>query len=185
MTKGRNKTFAEQCRALGKPAVYVRKLQTTLDLYIPPETEGYSPEYGAFLRAIVALRTCGVAIEDIADLFRLEKKLLVMLKVDTLSESPAWYLDQCGRESSPDRLLLTNYPIDGAVSASGVQSNLDFSNRDKELFRSTEMGEDARRVLESCRKRADVIMARVESEVPVLKQALGWAAVKLTDNRSR
>ena len=176
-SKQDRKTFAEVCRVLGKPAVYIHKVLSGLDLHIPAEREGYSPEYETFLRTVIALRTFGIPIDDIADLFNTEKKLLILLKTDTLSGSPTWYLDQCGKDTSEDRLLLTNYPIGGSVTESGIQSNLDFSNRAPELFKSAEMSEDARRVLASCRKKTSSIMTRVESDIPVLKDALSWGQV--------
>lgn len=172
------KTLSELCQSLCKSTVYVRNLQTALDLHRPSEREGYSLAYEAFLRTVIALRTFSVPIDEIVCLFISEKKLLTLLKIDSLSKSPTWYLDQCGGASSIDSLLLTNYSLGGSVTEAGVQSNLDFSNRNSELFKSSEMGEDARRMLASCRKSTSSIMMRVGSEIPVLKLALSWAGNK-------
>lgn len=174
-----NKTkidFATLCRRLNRPAVYVRQLQQTLALPVHEDGERYTSAYEAFLRGIVSLRVCGISIEDISALLDLEKKLLQLLHVDTLSDSPTWYLDGCGGEMAGSCLLLTGYNLGDMIAPGAVQANLDFSQRAAELFSGKEMGEDARKVYQAWQERAAAIRARVESEIPALRRTVAWAA---------
>lgn len=174
---GRSK-FNEVCQALCKPYPYLRQLQMKLGLHIPDDhTEGYAESYIAFLNTVVVLRTFGVSVEDIVDLFETEKKLLKLLKVDTLTNSKTWYLEFCGPATDGgNRLLLTNYDLSRSVTPGAVQFHLDFGVRDQELFSGAEMGEDIRRVMGKYKKLLDKIHDRIRSEEPVLREALTWAA---------
>jgi hypothetical protein len=88
----------------------------------------------AFLQTVVALRTLGVEMDEIADLFEIEKKLLCLLKINTLTRSPVWYLAQCRPGAAAGRLLLTHYPIRRLVTENTVQPHLDFGTQADELF---------------------------------------------------
>lgn len=174
--KTKRDPFKELCRALGKSPVYVRNLQTRLGLPILANGAGYSAAYAHFLRTIVALRTFSVPLDDITALLDTEKKLLILLKVDTLTASPTWYLDACGAcSASLQRLLLTNHDIGHAITPAGIQFNLDFSAHQPELFSGAEMGEDVRRVLELYYKWRNRVLDRVRTEESVLRHALAWA----------
>jgi hypothetical protein len=176
-------TFAEVCQVLCKPYPYLRQLQAKLGLPIPDEhREGYPEAYIAFLNSVVVLRTFGVSVEDIADLFETEKKLLHLLRVDTLTESKTWYLDFCGPlTESGNRLLLTHYDLGRSVTQNAVQFHLDFGRRDAELFTSSEMGEDIRRVMTKYRKLLAKVRERIRAEEPVLREALTWARAAFSD----
>lgn len=168
--------FRDLCRVLGKSPVYVRNLQIRLGLHIPANGEGYPAAYAHFLRIIIALRTFSVPLDDIIALLETEKKLLILLKVDTLTSSKTWFLDACGScSASTQRLLLTNHDIGHAIMPAGIQFNLDFSVRQPELFSGAEMGEDVRRVLALYHKWRNRVLDRVWAEEPVLQQALAWA----------
>jgi len=122
------------------------------------------------------LRTFSVPMDDICTLFETEKKLLILLKVDTLTSSKTWYLDACGDcPKSAQRLLLTNYDVGHSITPSGIQFNLDFSARQPELFSEAEMGEDVRRVMELYLKWRDMLLDRVRAEEAVVERALAWA----------
>ncbi|MFU8781106.1 MAG: hypothetical protein ACNA71_08810, partial [Kiritimatiellia bacterium] len=69
-------SFGALCRILGKPPVYVLRLQQALDLYVPERGEGYQRPYVCFLEKIIAIRTFGIGLADIADLFAKERRLL-------------------------------------------------------------------------------------------------------------
>jgi hypothetical protein len=170
-------TINEFCRALGKPAPLVHQLQIGLDLHIPRKEEGYSEAYVRFMQKVIALRAFSVPIADIADLFRKERKILELLHVDSISDSKTWYLDACGCDDGPpdNSLLLTGHNLGFAITAEAIQSNLDFRERDPELFKSHEMGEDIRRVLKLYLKLLDRIKERVDAERPILEQALEWS----------
>jgi len=171
------KTFPEMCQFLGKSGPYVHNLQSKMGLYIPTNSDGYSNAYIIFLQTIISLRTFSIPLDDICQLFETEKKLLKLLKIDSLTQSKTWYLDACnmghdGREGR--RLLLTNHAIDLHIKPNAIQSNLDFGAKEKELFSGHEMGEDARKVYDVYQRQCDEIMSRVKDETCVLERALDW-----------
>ena len=171
------KTFPEMCHLVGKSGPYVHNLQSKLGLYIPAGGDGYSNAYIIFLQTIISLRTFSIPLDDVCQLFETEKKLLKLLKVDSLTQSKTWYLDACnlardGRDGK--RLLLTNHEIDLHIKPNAIQSNLDFGAKEKELFSGHEMGEDARKVYDVYRRQRDEIMSRVQDETCVLERALDW-----------
>jgi len=169
------KGFPEVCHLLAKSGPYVHNLQTKLGLYIPGKGEFYSDAYIAFMQKIISIRTFCVPVEDICRLFETEKKLLKLLKIDSLTHSPTWYLDACnaGPEAA-ERLLLTNYVIDHYIKSDAIQSNLDFGAKEKELFSGHEMGENVRRIYEVYRRQREEVMNRVQAETVVLERALDW-----------
>ncbi len=174
--KSRRDPFRNLCAALGKSPLYVRNLQNRLGLHIPAKGEGYPAAYFDFVQTVIALRTFSVPMDDICTLFETEKKLLILLKVDTLTSSKTWYLDACGDcPKSAQRLLLTNYDVGHSITPSGIQFNLDFSARQPELFSEAEMGEDVRRVMELYLKWRDMLLDRVRAEEAVVERALAWA----------
>lgn len=175
-------TMGEVCDTLGKSFPYIRLIQSRLGLPIL-EKDGYPENYIAFLNTVVALRSFSVPLEDIGELFETEKKLLKLLKVDTLSRSLIWYLDACGAPSSAsNRLLLTNHDIQSFIRRDGIQFNLDFGERDRELFTGREMGEDVRRVMAKYQRLLGKVLARVREEEVVLREALVWASAVFPDD---
>lgn len=170
-------TFSRMCEVVGKGSLYVSNLQRTLGLYIPSAGEGYSIAYVGFIEKIVALRTFNVPLADIDNLFKKEKRILELLKFDSFSESPTWYIDACGMpKKSDDSLLLTGHALGFHLDGKQIQANLDFGKNASELFAGHEMGEDISRAIELYIKLADKIRVRVEKETPVLKNALFWGA---------
>jgi hypothetical protein len=132
--------------------------------------------YLAFLKAVLHLRTLGIAEERLLRLWHLEKKLLQLLNVDSTG-SKTWFLDSCGAITRRDRrLLLTNYDIGIAVPAHALQLGLNFSEELPELFAGKEMGEDALRVLNEIIPLQAAIRADVAAELPHLREAAKWAA---------
>lgn len=185
-------TLAALCRTLGRDALYVRNLQRLLELHVPEGGEGYSPAYVAFMEKITALRALHVPQSDITELFAVEKKILVLLHVDTLTNSPTWYLDDCGAcdEKAPSeagRLLLSGYRLGFSLDAEAVQHSLDFGPRNPELFKGTDMGEDIRRVVDKYLGLLGGVRQRIAKEKPVLENALSWAGrvLKLQGNAGR
>ena len=169
-------TFSELCRALGKSPIYVRSLQRMLALPVSPDGEGYSVAYLNFLEGIVSLRVCSVPLEQIVDLFEKERRILELLHIDSLSESPTWYLDHCQcEERTEQHLLLTGLDLGFPIQSSAVQSNLDFRKRTAELFSRDEMGEDVIRLLSDYARLLRRVRHRVEEETPVLRNTLVWS----------
>lgn len=174
---GESSSFSQLCRKLGRSPHYLRNCQIKLGLHVPKDSEGYSASYRAFLETVIILRAFTVPLEDIAELFEAEKRILRFLRVDTLTVSPTWYLDQCGRnEEGANRLLLTNQDLGGSITDGGVQFHLDFRGAHGELFSGAEMGQDARRVMAAYETRLQKIRDRVKSEGVVLRRALAWSA---------
>lgn len=170
-------TFSRLCRKLGRSPHYLRNLQSKLDLHIPKGNETYAPAYRSFLETVIILRAFSVPLEDIAELFEAEKRVLRFLRVDTLTASPTWYLDQCGRNGEgSNRLLLTNHDLEGSISDGGVQFHLDFRGSGGELFSGAEMGQDARRVLGAYEARLEKVRDRVKAEELILRRALAWSS---------
>jgi hypothetical protein len=171
--------FSELCLALGKSATFVRHVQRSLDLPAPPQPAGYSDAYLSFLEKIVWLRAFGISLERIAELFEAEKKILHFLHVDSLSDSPTWYLDACRPANetpmSETRLLLTDSDIGLTPDSRAVQHSLDFGKRDKELFGGSEMGEDLKLMAKRYWALLDGIVETINQEQMVLENALAWS----------
>jgi len=170
-------SFSQLCRKMARSPHYIRNLQAKFGLYIPKDSESYSHSYRLFLETVIILRAFSVPLEDIVELFEAEKRILRFLRADTLTLSPTWYLDQCGRhEESANRLLLTNQDLGGSITEGGVQFHLDFRGAHGELFSGAEMGQDARRVMAAYETRLEKVRGRVKTEEVVLRRALAWSA---------
>ncbi len=169
-------SFYKLCKDLLKPKRYVQSLQSKLELYIPRKDESYTPGYRRFLQKVIALRTYSVPLEDITDLFKLEKKIMQLMHADSQDGSATWYLDCCtGPVNAETCLLLTNYNLETPINAAVVQIQLDFTRKDDELFDGEEMGEDIQRVLAIYREQVQRMKDRIETEYKVLVNALDWA----------
>jgi hypothetical protein len=158
--------------------VQVRAIQRALGLHMPADPGAYSESYLRFLEKVVALRAFHVPMEDVRELFETEKKILTLLHADSLSNSPTWYLDDCispeAEATSADRLLLSGHKI-AAMGSDQVQQTLDFGERDPELFKGSEMGEDLRWVIAKYLSLENALRQRIVREKPVVENALLWA----------
>jgi len=173
----RKHSLQDVCKQVGKNHVYIGQIQAALDLYKPEPPRAYNRGYIEFLTKCTALRTFGVQLGDIQDLFRKEIKLLRLLNLDTLDDSPTWYLDGCSLDGGKDRhrLLLTGFDIGFDVLRGPVQSGLDFGSPEPELFASHQMGESLEHVIELYRKQLMKVRRRVEEERPVIRRAVAWS----------
>ena len=168
-------TLGEMGKMLNRSAVYLSGLQTRFELPVF-EGAGYSDAYFAFLRTLVYLRALSISEETLRDLWRMEKKLLQLLHIDS-SGSPIWFLDACGAKAHRNRrLLLTNYDMGVEVSAMMLQPGLDFSVKLPELFAGKEMGEDALRVLKEYLKVRERCRSDIAVELPLIRAGARWAA---------
>jgi hypothetical protein len=164
------------CDALSKSPAYVRNLQVQMGLHLPGKGERYSRAYLRFMEKAISLRTFNVPVKDITDLFKTEVRILEMLRFHTLNPSKTWYLDACdGEKRSGNSLLLTGFDLGFSLSGEVIQSNLDFSKDNGELFSGREMGEDVRRGLSLYQSRLADIREKVRLETGVLRQALAWS----------
>jgi len=172
-------TFTELCNALGKGSFYVRNLQKNLSLPVchgKGKNNGYSPPYLIFLEKVVAMRAFNVPLQKIVDLFEIEKKVLTLLHLDSLCQSDTWYFGSAEPDELSDgHLLLSGHDLGFPIADGDIQHNLDFAEREAELFNGEEMGEDVRRVLTKYRAMVDDIRATIRKEQPVLRSALDWA----------
>jgi hypothetical protein len=172
----RKLSLQDICREVGKNNIYIGQIQTALELHKPEPPQFYSRGYLNFLIKCTALRTFGVALGDMQDLFRKELKILRLLHHDTLSHSPTWYLDACTLDTKdPQRLLLSGASVGFDLQGGPVQDGLDFGTPEPELFDSQQMGESLENVLDLYRRQVAKIRKRVEEERPIIRQALQWS----------
>jgi hypothetical protein len=164
-------TFAAMAKALNRSPVYLKGLQARFELPAPGGT-AYSDAYVAFLRSIIHLRILGVTEAALLHLWRLERKLLTLLNVDSTG-SATWFLDACGQTSHRNRrLLLSNYDLGVAIPSGTLQLGLNFREAMPELFAGKEMGEDALRVLEKYLKTLATIRRDLTNELPQVHAAV-------------
>jgi len=159
------KQLAGEC---GKSTPFVLNLQQKFAL---PLCKTYSSGYATLVKKLVFLDACSVPAKECLALLTAEKRLLELLKADSLNPVPDWFENLCTMKSGPNRLLLSGYDLERKT---GVQPGLDFAEREKELFGHNEMGADALRALALCHKAADTIRARLGQELPLLSAALKW-----------
>jgi DNA-binding transcriptional MerR regulator len=173
-------TFSEMCRLLGRSPTVVRGIQQELGLTSHRRRDGRFSEFHLrLLEKVIALRAFGVPLADISDLLDKERKILSLLHFDAIEpSSPEWFLEGVDLNApSSHCLVLTGYNIGFAVTSEDIQVNLDFRERDRELFNGAEMGEDIRRVLHIYVERLAKVASRVDTEKPVLRNALAWSEV--------
>jgi hypothetical protein len=172
----RKYSLQDVCREVGKNHVYVGQIQAGLDLVKPEPPAFYTRGYIEFIKKCTALRTFGVQIGDIQDLFRKELKLLRLLNFDTISDSPTWFLDGCTlKAGDPHELLLTGYNLGFDPLFGPVQEGLDFGGKGDELFESHQMGESLEHVVDLYRKQVAKIRRRVAEERQTVRMALKWS----------
>ena len=169
-------TLGDMAKALNRSAVYLRGVQARFELPVF-EGAGYADAYLALLRTVVFLRVLNVPEEALRTLWRLEKKLLQLLNMDSAATgSPTWFLDSCGQATHPRRrLLLTNHDLGVDLPSGTLQLGLNFATELPELFAGKAMGEDALRVLGEYLKLYARIQADVSGEVPLARAAARWS----------
>ena len=160
------KQLSEQC---GKSPPFIMTVQKSFGL---PVLKEYSDGYAVLIRKLIWLQIASVPKKDIQTQLTRERKLLELLKVDSHAPSPTWFEDQCKENWGAGHLLLSGYSLG---HKSGVQTGLDFSERDSELFGSQEMGDDALRALALCMESQEAIPPRLRPENPTLSSALKWS----------
>jgi len=164
-------TLAEMDEKLNRPVLHLRGLQRSFKL--PAfKGAGYSDAYLAFLETVVALRTLNIPEKTLVRLWRIERKLMRLLNVDSAS-SPTWFLDSCGpTRNHKRRLLLSNFDTGAALPSGAIQLGLAFTEPEKELFTRQEMGEDALEVLKTYLAAYAEIHQTAQAELPRLFSAL-------------
>jgi len=131
-TSGRHRTLAEVAKACGKPAVALRSIQKGLGLHVPADGR-YSDAYAAFLEKVVAPQALHVDRATIEGLFEKECQIMRLLHVDSLTQSPTWYLDACGqadtKTSRRTRLFLCGHDLGFQLDGSATQDIFDIARR--------------------------------------------------------
>ena len=166
--------LSDVAKELNRPVVYLRGLQARFELPII-EGEGYSHAYFVFLQQLVFLRILNISEETLRDLWRLEKKLLRLLNIDSTG-SKTWFLDACGQKPHHRRrLLLSNCDIGVNLPSQTLQLGLKFSDGLPEFFAGSEMGENAMRVLADYLKIYTRVKKDIQTEAAKVRSAANWA----------
>lgn len=164
-------TLNELAKAAGKGPQFIMNLISGFGL---TKTKEFSPGYAVLIKKLIALPLCSVSKKDIETLLTREKKLLELLKADSLCDSSAWFEDLCITDSGSTRLLLSGYDLGHPVTADGLQTGLDFAKRETELFSHREMGASALRALKLYAEIHRTVFERMQAEAPVLSSGLKW-----------
>ena len=120
-------------------------------------------------------QVAGFASKDIKSLLSKERKLLELLKVDSLQDGGLWFEAMCTMKHGPTRLLLSGHDLGQPVDCQTIQTGLDFSEREKELFQSSEMGASALRELQRYAEVLNKIVMRTRQELSVVEATLKWS----------
>lgn len=137
-----------------------------------PSHKTYSKGYAILVKKIIHLSICSISQKDIATQLSRERKLLKLLKIDSHDPSSCWFENLCTMKSGTSTLLLSGHVLG---HPSGVQTGLDFTEHNAELFKSAEMGESVTRALRLCMESQESILCRLRAETPALNSALKWA----------
>ena len=165
--------LAVLARKVGKSAPYVMTLQKKFGL---PISTNYPKGYVVLLKKLIYLSICSVPDKDIKSLLTKEKKLLELLKVDSLHEGELWFEGMCTMNHGSSRLLFTGHDLGHPVDCQSVQTGLDFSEREKELFGAAEMGASALKELQRYAEIHNLVKARLRQERSVVRAALKWVS---------
>lgn len=157
--------------AVGKSVPYVMVLQKKFGL---PACKEYPEGYAILVKMLIYLSICSVPDKDIKSLLGKEKKLLELLKVDSLHDGELWFESMCTMKHGPTRLLLSGHDLGHPVDCKTIQTGLDFSEREKELFQSSEMGASALRELHRYAEVLAKIREWIRQEILVVDSALKW-----------
>jgi len=158
-------------QAVGKSVPFVMTIQKKYGLAVRDE---YTAGHVLLISKLVYLSICSVPVKDIKELLKCERRLLELLKAHSLLDRPDWFESLCTMKSGPTRLLLSGYDVGHAHSDNMIQTGLDFSDRDKELFQDHEMGSDALVGLKLYSEIFEKVCIRVKQELPVVEDALHW-----------
>ncbi len=161
----------ELAAAMGESAPYVITMQKKFNLPVDRE---YPAGYAVLLQKIRYLSLASISKNDITALLTHERKLLTLLKADSVTPGLLWFEALCTMKQGTSRLLLSGYDMGASLNRSMVQPGLDFTRREQELFSGREMGDDVFRALSAYLKVRDTILYNLRKELPILSQAYKW-----------
>ncbi|MDD3605440.1 MAG: hypothetical protein PHD86_09685, partial [Kiritimatiellae bacterium] len=113
--------------------------------------------------------------KDIELLLARERKLLEMLKVDSVSEDSDWFERLCTMKTGPTRLLLSGYDLKCRIDGNAVQPGLDFAERTRELFTEKELASDALTALRNYAAIFRKIQGQLIQDIPAMAASVNWA----------
>jgi hypothetical protein len=156
----------------GKSVPFVMTTQKKFEL---PASKDYSEGYAVLISKLIYLSIAAVPLKEIQSLLKREKKLLQLLKADSVTNTRSWFEDLCAMKSGPTRLLLSGHDLGHVVTGASVQTGLDFAERPNELFGGQEMGDDALRAMKNYLDIQQRVVSCIEKELPTVSGALKWA----------
>jgi len=165
-------TTRELAKSVGKSVPAVFNLQKKFEL---SKARRYPEGYAVLLSKLIYLSTCSVSDKDIRKLLVMEKKLLELLKVDSLHDGELWFESLCIAKRGAKRLLLSGHDLGHPVRAPSIQAGLDFSRQPQEFFSHAEMGTDMLRELQRYADFVGHIQERVKEGLPVVEATAKWA----------
>jgi hypothetical protein len=164
--------LGELAKQVGKSGPYVLTLQKKFGL---PGSKDYPEGYAVLVKKLIYLSICSVPDKDIKSLLSKEKKLLELLKVDSLHDGELWFESMCTMKHGPSHLLFTGHDLGHPVECQTIQTGLDFSDREKELFQSSEMGASVLRELQRYSEILNKVKVRIAQELSIVESAQKWA----------
>ncbi|MDP6630916.1 MAG: hypothetical protein QGH42_13590 [Kiritimatiellia bacterium] len=123
--------------SVGKSVPFVMNLQQK---YALTPCKVYNEGYVVLVKKLIYLSICSVPLKDIKTLLKRERRLLELLRVDSVQEIPDWFESICVMKSGSARLLLSGFDIGYELEGEIVQIGLDFSSRGRELFGAVQHG---------------------------------------------
>ncbi len=164
-------TLSAVAKATGKSPRFMLNLISTYEL---TNTKEFSRGYAVLLSKITALLLSYVTRKDVHTLLMREKNLLHLLCFDSIGATPTWFEDLCVLDTGPTRLLLSGADLGHLVQADGVQTGLDFTRQETELFDSKEMGVDVLRSLRLYAETHQGILERIRAEKQSIAASMKW-----------
>ena len=161
----------EVAKQIGQSVPKTLELQKKFQLQ---RASDYPLGYAILLRKLLYLFTLGVSKTDLTELFRCEKKILELLRIDSFYHDPLWFEALCSMRVGPTRLLLSGYDLGHRPHAGTVQVELDFIERERELFAAADMGDSVLCELERYTAILERIRKRLKQEIPLHRAALAW-----------
>ncbi|MDD2236976.1 MAG: hypothetical protein PHP44_07815 [Kiritimatiellae bacterium] len=157
--------------SIGESAPYVITMQQKFKLPVDRE---YPAGYAVLLQKIRYLSLASISQKDINALLTHERKLLILLKADSVTPGLLWFESLCTMKQGTSRLLLSGYDMGSSLNSSTVQPGLDFTRREQELFSGREMGDDVFRAIATYLGVRETILSHLQRKRPILSRALKW-----------
>lgn len=131
------------------------------------------PLWVAFFRQLLYLHLSGIPLSRLAKYLQHEADLIALLNDQATSQILVAGWAQKGRDRQ--RLFLSRYDVGADVDTGSLQPRLDFSaSQTSELFSGPEMGADALRALQLCKRDHAALLSHLRSQAPILCKLGQW-----------